>query len=225
MSEEQTSAGASDHETITLHGRAPWVVVALYAAAGFVVALFGPLIHFAVLFVLVPADEASTREVLQLVMSMSGEWLTAAGLFPLLFAAIGLVIELFVFFLERPRVVVDREGFTLKSSRVSELFRSFRWQDVEKFAIVNEKRLPWRPSVGVVLTEDAHQKLVEARDRARAEASTSLLLRREQRKHRKWHAKWEPAMHAVLPEYPEHYSGRNAVELAAELEEFRRRFT
>lgn len=225
MSEEQTSAGASDHETITLHGRAPWVVVALYAAAGFVVALFGPLIHFAVLFVLVPADEASTREVLQLVMSMSGEWLTAAGLFPPLFAAIGLVIELFVFFLERPRVVVDREGFTLKSSRVSELFRSFRWQDVEKFAIVNEKRLPWRPSVGVVLTEDAHQKLVEARDRARAEASTSLLLRREQRKHRKWHAKWEPAMHAVLPEYPEHYSGRNAVELAAELEEFRRRFT
>lgn len=225
MSEEQTSAGASDHETITLHGRAPWVVVALYAAAGFVAALFVPLIHFAVLFVLVPADEASTREVLQLVMSMSGEWLTAAGLFPLLFAAIGLVIELFVFFLERPRVVVDREGFTLKSSRVSELFRSFRWQDVEKFAIVNEKRLPWRPSVGVVLTEDAHQKLVEARDRARAEASTSLLLRREQRKHRKWHAKWEPAMHAVLPEYPEHYSGRNAVELAAELEEFRRRFT
>lgn len=225
MSEEQTSAGASDHETITLHGRAPWVVVALYAAAGFVVALFGPLIHFAVLFVLVPADEASTREVLQLVMSMSGEFLIGAGLFPLLFAAIGLVIELFVFFLERPRVVVDREGFTLKSSRVSELFRSFRWQDVEKFAIVNEKRLPWRPSVGVVLTEDAHQKLVEARDRARAEASTSLLLRREQRKHRKWHAKWEPAMHAVLPEYPEHYSGRNAVELAAELEEFRRRFT
>lgn len=225
MSEEQTSAGASDHETITLHGRAAWVYVALYAAAGFVVALFLPLIHFAVLFVLVPADEASTREVLQLVMSMSGEWLTAAGLFPLLFAAIGLVIELFVFFLERPRVVVDREGFTLKSSRVSELFRSFRWQDVEKFAIVNEKRLPWRPSVGVVLTEDAHQKLVEARDRARAEASTSLLLRREQRKHRKWHAKWEPAMHAVLPEYPEHYSGRNAVELAAELEEFRRRFT